>query len=84
MTKAELENKKLSELHALASAVHLEAGENQIFRAKRIQDTFARVFPAEKPPERGIFGARVGQDELEVRQREVAFGGAHVEQLVHS
>ena len=41
------EGKIRAQLHALSSAVHLETGENQIFRAKRIQDTFSRVFPPE-------------------------------------
>ena len=33
-----------AQLRALAGAVHAEAGENEILRARRIQSTFARVF----------------------------------------
>ena len=36
-----------AQLRALAGAVHAEAGENEILRARRIQSTFARVFPAD-------------------------------------
>jgi hypothetical protein len=41
------EGKIRAQLRALATAVHAEPGENALFRAKRIQDTFARVFPAD-------------------------------------
>src|SRR4051794_21662514 len=41
------EGKIRAQLRALCTAVHATPGENALFRAKRIQDTFARVFPAD-------------------------------------